>query len=134
VLSTDSRTIAGVILLTIVAIEYGGWFMLRHHTWSSPSDAIPADFFPRGPRARWRARDACAYLPGPRRGSTDAGPLSLLACNGIPAAAVLMPAGYFLSAAGRDITSPNRLILLVYAGVIALGLGVISLGIGLLAG
>jgi hypothetical protein len=28
-LSADSRTTAGVILLTIVAIEYGGIFMLR---------------------------------------------------------------------------------------------------------
>jgi len=29
ILSTDSRTTAGILLLTVVAIEYGGWFMLR---------------------------------------------------------------------------------------------------------
>jgi len=29
VLSANSRSTAGVLLLTIVAIEYGGWFMLR---------------------------------------------------------------------------------------------------------
>ena len=28
-LSASSRSTAGVLLLTIVAIEYGGWFMLR---------------------------------------------------------------------------------------------------------
>ena len=29
VLSSDSRSTAGVILLAIVGVEYGGWFMLR---------------------------------------------------------------------------------------------------------
>jgi hypothetical protein len=43
-----------------------------------------------------------------------------------------MPAGFILSAAGRDRTQPNQLIVLLYAGVVALGLGVIALGLGLL--
>ena len=29
VLSSNTLNIAGILLLTIVAIEYGGWFMLR---------------------------------------------------------------------------------------------------------
>jgi hypothetical protein len=61
------------------------------------------------------------------------GPLAVLARNGIWAAAILMPAGFFLSAAGRGITAPNRFIVLLYAGVVALALGVVALGIGLLA-
>ena len=28
-LSADSRNIAGILLLTIVGIEFGGWFMTR---------------------------------------------------------------------------------------------------------
>ncbi|HEY0070798.1 MAG TPA: hypothetical protein VGE04_12600 [Chloroflexia bacterium] len=28
-LSADTRSTAGILLLTIVAVEYGGWFMLR---------------------------------------------------------------------------------------------------------
>jgi hypothetical protein len=49
----------------------------------------------------------------------DAGELDgiadFLARNGIWAAAVLFPAGFFLSSARRGVTAPNRLILLVYA-------------------
>jgi hypothetical protein len=36
----------------------------------------------------------------------------------------------FLSVAGRDVSAPNRLILLLYAGAESLAVGVASLGIG----
>ena len=54
--------------------------------------------------------------------------------NGIWAAAILMPAGFFFSAAGSQRTQPNQWIILLYAGAVALGIGVISLGLGLLGG
>ena len=57
---------------------------------------------------------------------------SALARTGIPLAAILMPAGFFLSSAGAGRTEPNRLIYLLYAGALSLALGVISLGIALL--
>ena len=62
-----------------------------------------------------------------------AGLQAVLARDGIWTAAILMPAGFFLSAAGRGVTQPNRFIVLLYVGMAALALGVISLGIGLLA-
>jgi hypothetical protein len=37
-----------------------------------------------------------------------------------------MPAGFFLSAAGRGVAAPNRLIVLLYAGVVALGIGLLT--------
>lgn len=60
------------------------------------------------------------------------GVAAAVARNGIPWAAILMPAGFFLSSAGRGATGPNRLIVLLYAGVAALTAGVVSLGVGLL--
>lgn len=60
--------------------------------------------------------------------------LELPARSGIPAAAILMSAGFFLSSAGRGATRPNRLILLVYVGAVALGVGAASLGLALLIG
>jgi hypothetical protein len=56
----------------------------------------------------------------------------LLARTAIPLAAILMPAGYFLSSAGAGRTEPNRLIYLLYAGAVSLALGVVSLGLALL--
>lgn len=61
------------------------------------------------------------------------GLLAVFARNGIWAAAILMPDGFFLSSAGRGGTAPNRLIAPVYAGAVSLALGVVSLGIGLLS-
>jgi hypothetical protein len=58
-----------------------------------------------------------------------AGLQAVLARDGIWAAAILMPAGFFLSAAGRGTTQPNRFIVLVYAGMAALVTGASS-GIG----
>ena len=52
--------------------------------------------------------------------------------SAIPLAAILMPAGFFFSAMGRDATKPNRFILLIYAGAASLAVGVVSLGLGLL--
>ena len=52
--------------------------------------------------------------------------------SAIPAAAILVPAGFFLSSAGRGVERPNRLIWLLYAGAVSLAAGAIALGVGLL--
>jgi hypothetical protein len=46
--------------------------------------------------------------------------------------AILIPAGFFLAAAGRGAERPNRLVVLVYVGALSLALGAVTLGIGLL--
>lgn len=51
---------------------------------------------------------------------------------GVPLAAVLMSAGFFLSSIGRDVTRPNRLIVLLWLGALCLAAGVLTLGVGLL--
>src|SRR2546421_10929862 len=44
-LSSNSRSTAGVLLLTIVAIEYGGGFQLRRLSWPPASTPIPHAVF-----------------------------------------------------------------------------------------
>jgi len=61
------------------------------------------------------------------------GAANVLARHGIWAAAILFPAGFFGSSAGRGATRPNRLIILLYLGAAALTAGVLTLGIGLLS-
>jgi hypothetical protein len=48
-----------------------------------------------------------------------------------PAAAILVPAAYFLSVLRADADEPNRLINLAYLGAAALTLGMLTLGVGL---
>ncbi len=57
---------------------------------------------------------------------------NVLARDGIWAAAILFPAGFFLSSAGRGATEPNRLIALVYLAAAALTASVLARGAGLL--
>ena len=55
-----------------------------------------------------------------------------LARSGVPVAAILMPAGFFVASMGAGPHPPNRLIALVFAGAAVLALGLASLGVGLL--
>ena len=57
-----------------------------------------------------------------------------LARLGVPIAAILMPAGFFLSVLGKDPERPNRLIVLLWVGVVSLTAALITAGIGLIAG
>ena len=132
-LSHGTLSTAGVLLLTIVAIEYGGWFMLRVVRGRQPTTPFQQAFF----RAGHAHAGVLVTLALVGQILADAahlsGVLAILARNGIWAAAILMPAGFFLSATGRGVTRPTRFIVLLYAGVVVLTLGVVALGIGLLS-
>ena len=131
-LSQDARSTAGILLLTIVAVEYGGTFMLRVVRGRVPMTPFQRSFARAGHAHAGMlvlAALICQVL-------VDAADLSgftgTLARSGVPAAAILFPAGFFLSSVGRGRTEPNRLIWLLYAGAVTLAASVITLGIGLL--
>ncbi|GAA4914043.1 hypothetical protein LX16_5260 [Stackebrandtia albiflava] len=133
VLSDASRTIAGVVLLTVVTIEFGGWFLTR-----IVSGAVPmTDFQKTFARAGHAHAGVLVTLGLVCLVLADATGLTGLAGTvarlGVPAAAVLMSAGFFLSSLGRDVHRPNRLIVLLWLGAASLAAGVVTLGIGLLA-
>ena len=132
-LSHDTLSTAGVLLLTLVAVEYGGWFLLRVVRGRQPATPFQQAFF----RAGHAHAGVLVSLALVGQILADAahlsGALAVLARNGIWAAAILISAGFFLSAAGRGVTTPNRFIVVLYAGVLALALGVGALGVGLLA-
>ena len=48
-------------------------------------------------------------------------------------AAILMPAGFFLSVMGRDPAKPNRLLVLLWIGAASLTAGLVSAGVALIA-
>jgi hypothetical protein len=131
-LSNESRTTAGILLLTIVAVEFGGLTMLRIVRGHQQATEFQKSFA----RAGHAHAGVFVVFALVAQILADAaaldGAANFLARNGIWAAAVLFPAGFFLSSAGRGATKPNRLIVLVYMGAVALTAGVIALGIGLL--
>ncbi|WP_129336814.1 hypothetical protein [Cellulomonas endophytica] len=133
-LTGDARTTAGVVLLTVVAIESGGVFLLRLLLGREEA----TDF----QRSAYRAGHAhagvlvllgllCVLLA---EATTLDGLARWYGATGALVAAVLMPAGFFLGAAGRGRTRPNRLFALVPVGAVVLAGGVVTLAVGLLRG
>jgi hypothetical protein len=126
---------AGVLLITVPTIEFGGLSLLKFISAKAPG-----------------------YMDNPTRrglfraGHAHAGVLVLLALvgllyvdaaaladgvkslvrAGLVAAPILMPAGFFFSVASPRSNSPNRWIWLVPLGGVALALAAVTLGIGLL--
>jgi len=58
--------------------------------------------------------------------------LKSVARHSIPAAAVLLPAAFFLSVLSPEATEPNAMIYLAFVGAVLLAFGVLVLGIGLI--
>jgi hypothetical protein len=131
-LSEASRTIAGAILLTIVTIQFGGWFLTKIVRGDVPMTDFQKSFA--------------------RAGHGHAGVLVILSLVGllyvdstnldgfwlwvgrlgIPVAAIVMSGGFFASSAGKDRTKPNQFIWVLYVGALSLAAGVLTLGIGLI--
>jgi hypothetical protein len=132
ILSPAAQSTAGILLLTIVAVEFGGLYVLRLVTGRQEATPFQKTFA----RAGHAHAGVLVILALVTQVFADAagldGPLASLARSGVPLAAILIPAGYFFSSGGRGATEPNRLIVLVYAGAASLALGVVALGIGLL--
>ena len=131
-LSTSARSTAGVLLLTVVAVEYGGTYMLRIVRGRVPMTSFQKSFS----RAGHAHAGVLVILALICQVLADAAQMSGLpatvAREGVPLAAILMPAGFFFSSMGRGAEQPNRLAVLLYAGAVSLAVGAVALGVGLL--
>jgi hypothetical protein len=133
-LSDASRVVAGLLFLTIVTIEFGGWFMTKIVRGDVPMTDFQKSFARAGHAHAGVLVTlglVCQLLAD---ATTLTGAVGWLARLGVPAAAVLMSGGFFASSAGRGVTGPNRFIAILWLGAASLAASVITLGIGLLAG
>ena len=132
-LSDASRTTAGILLLTLLAVEFGGLYLLGVVRGSVPRTAFQRAF-ERAGHAHAGVLVTLSLIVQVLADATALGqPWGQIARSGIPLAAILMPAGFFLSAAGLGRERPRRsLFLLIPAGAVALGAGAATLGLGLL--
>jgi Ni,Fe-hydrogenase I cytochrome b subunit len=134
-MTREARIMAGIILITVPSIQYGGYFLLtslRDRSSHYMDNALRQNFF----RAGHAHAGVIVLLSLICQVLADAAslPTSLLwvARIGVPLAAILMPLGFFLSMPSPMATEPNGLISLIYAGAAVLAVSVVILGIGLL--
>jgi hypothetical protein len=134
-MSRDSRMFAGVLLVVLPTVMYGGLSLLSFLTNNSPgysNNPLRHDL--------WRAGHAHAgvylLLSLVMLRYVDEAVLSpfwkWIARTGTPIAAILIPAAFFLSVASPTATQPNGLMNLAYIGALFLAAAVLSLGVGLI--
>lgn len=131
-LSSASQYLAGILLLSIVTIELGGWYMVTIVRGAQPLTEFQKAFA----RAGHAHAGVLVSLSLICLLLADAAGLGgffgWVARLGVPLAAILLPGGFFVSSVGRGLQQPNKYFPLVWAGAVALAIGVASLGIGLL--
>lgn len=131
-LTEGARVTAGIVALAIVTIELGGVFLLRIATGRVPATHLQERFFRAG-HAHAGVLVTLGLVCLLLAHATElTGAVRWLAQTGVLIAAILMPAGFFLSAAGRGRERPSRAIVLVPVGGGVLAAGVVALGVGLL--
>jgi hypothetical protein len=132
-MSDATRVTAGVLFLTIPTIEFGGWFLLRIARGKQGVTEKQRTFFRAG-HAHAGVFVILALLSQLFVDAADInGAAELIARTGVATAAILVPAGFFLSVARPGATTPNRLVLLIPIGMATLAAGVITTGIALIA-
>ncbi len=133
-ISEAARVTAGVVMLTVVAIESGGAFMVRVVTGRQAATGFQTSFFRAG-HAHAGALVILGLLCLLLTEATElAGFARWLAGTGVLVAAILMPAGFFFSAMGAGRQKPNRAVWLLVLGALSIAAGVVTLAVGLLSG
>ena len=132
-MSASTLISSGVVLLTVVGIAYGGTFLLRVVNGRFPANDLQKSYF----RAGHAHAGVLVILglvvrllldqPTVPDWGRSVGDLVLVA-------AILIPAGFFLSVVGRDPRAPNRLRYLLWAGAASLVVGLIGAGVALIVG
>ncbi|HEX6731490.1 MAG TPA: hypothetical protein VF074_15805 [Pyrinomonadaceae bacterium] len=134
-MSRESRLLAGVLLIVLPTVMFGGLSLLRFLITSSPGyvdNPLRQDLFRAG-HAHAGVYLVLSLVILRYVDETALGPAwKWLARVGAPIAAILIPAAFFLSVAGPDAKEPNGLINLAYIGAVFLAAAVLTLGVGLI--
>ncbi|UNX55930.1 hypothetical protein MF406_06820 [Georgenia sp. TF02-10] len=131
-LSEAATSTAGAAVLAGTAVTSGGYFLTRVVRGEVAVTAFQMSFYRAG-----HAHAGVLIVLGLvclllTEATALAGAWQWLARTGVLVAAILMPAGFFLSATGRERTRPNRLVVLLWLGAAFLIAGLATLGVGLL--
>lgn len=130
-LQPSSAITAGAVMLAVVTIAYGGTFMLRVVSGKQPANALQKSFF----RAGHAHAGVLVILGLVALLLTDAARIDGWAtwgADGVLFSAIVIPAGFFFSAIGRDPKRPNRFAVLLWVGFGLLAVSLIVNGVALI--
>lgn len=131
-MTREAKIMAGIILITVPSIQYGGYFLLTqlmNRSSGYMDNPLRQNFF----RAGHAHAGVIVILSLVCQVLADAAmlpePVTWLVRVGVPLAAILIPLGFFLSVTARR---PGGAVRLIYAGAVVLAVSVVTLGVGLL--
>jgi len=134
-MTREARIMAGVILITVPSIQYGGYFLLTSLMDRSSrymDNPLRQNFF----RAGHAHAGVIVLLSLVCQVLADSATLPdgllWLVRIGVPLAAILLPLGFFLSMPSPSSPAPNGFVSLIYVGALVLAVSVVTLGVGLL--
>src|SRR5579864_4288019 len=133
-MTREARIMAGVILITVPSIQYGGLFLLhslRDRSSHYMDNALRQNFF----RAGHAHAGVIVILSLVCQVLADAAslptPMLWFVRIGIPLATILISAGFFFSVLPPTTTEASGAVSLIYFGAAILAIAVVTLGIGL---
>ena len=129
----QTAIIIGVLLFDLVIVEFGGYFLTRVVRGHVEANLLQRNFFRAGHAhaAVLLVLGIAVLIATDLAGFTD-GWLAWVARTLVLIAAILMPAGFFLSVLGKDPQRPSRLIILLWLGVTSLTIGLLVAGVGMI--
>ena len=134
-MSRESRLLAGILLVVLPTVMFGGVSLLNFLTTNSSGyvdNPMRQDLFRAG-HAHAGVYLVLSLVMLRYVDEALLGPLTKwIARVGAPIAAILIPAAFFLSVASPNAREPNGLINLAYVGALFLAAAVLTLGVGLI--
>ncbi len=134
-MSPESLRFAGILLVAVPTVEFGGFSLLQMIARRDPGyldNPVRRHMFRAG-HAHAGVWVVLALVAMLLVDSADlAGPVKTLVRLGFAAGPILTPLGFFLSVTSPRADRPNRMIVLVYLGALCLAAAAVTLGIGLL--
>ncbi|MGO2052087.1 hypothetical protein ACT3UD_04370 [Glutamicibacter sp. 287] len=128
-MEAETLMLAGILLLSLIVVTTGGQLLLRITTGALYANELQKSWFRAGhAHAGVLLVLALALLPYTDHFATE-NFFGSVARLGVPVAAILMPAGFFLSVIGKDPQKPSKLAWLIAVGATSLIAGLLAAGI-----
>ena len=133
-ISNETRLMCGLALISVPTVQYGGSFllkMLRTGEGGYVDNPIRQNLFRAGHAHAGVILMLALICQVLVDSISISGVLAWSVRIGVPATAILMPLGFFLSVGPSDSRRPSGAIRLVYLGAVILAVSVLILGVGL---
>lgn len=130
-MNSINQLTAGIVLLSVIGIAYGGTFLVRVVNGTIPTNELQRSYFRAG-HAHAGVLVTLGLLVQVVLATPNVPLWASALGSGVLWSAILIPAGFFLSVVGRDPQRPNAWRWSIWLGAATLTVGLAAAGAGLI--